>query len=191
MQKKNTIKKTALAPTILIAGGAGFVGSHLAEILLSKEARVIVFDNFSTGKDVHINHLIKNPKFALYDVDINQGLPADVESVDYIFHLAGLEEYLYSPTQFDLTSLLTNAVGTKNLLDLARKSEAKFLLASTVDVYKGMMSQINLSDYFGKSQQDERYYSLTEAKRYAEALVWEYHKRNNPDVRIVRFPEIY
>ncbi len=191
MQSKKTIKKSPLAPTILIAGGAGFIGSHLAEVLLQKEARVIILDNFSTGKDVHINHLLKNPKFALYDVDINQGLPPEIESVDYIFHLAGLEEYLYSKDDLDLDSLLTNAVGTKNLLDLAKSSEAKFLLVSTIDVYGGMISQLNLDAYFGKSKMQERRYSLAEAKRYAEALVWEYYKRNSTNVRIVRLPEVY
>jgi len=191
MQKKNKIKKSALAPTILIAGGAGFIGSHLAEILLQKEARVIVLDNFTTGKDIYISHLLQNTRFALYDVDINQGVPEEIESVDYIFHLAGLEEYLYSKDELTLDSLLTNAVGTKHLLDLAKKSEAKFLLASTIDVYGGMMSQLSLDTYYGKTEVEEKKYSFAEAKRFAEALVWEYYKRHSTDVRIVRLPEVY
>ena len=191
MQNKNKIRKSALAPTILIAGGAGFVGSHLAEILLKREARVIILDNFSTGKDIYINHLLQNPKFALFDVDINQGIPEDVESVDYIFHLAGLEEYLYSKEEVTLDSLLTNAVGTKILLDLAQKSDAKFLLASTTDVYGGSMSQLSLDNYYGKTEYEEKKYGLAEAKRYAEALLWEYYKKHNTDVRIVRLPEVY
>lgn len=191
MANKKTIKKSALAPTILIAGGAGFVGSHLAEVLLKKEARVIVLDNFSTGKEVHVNHLLNNPKFALFDVDINSGIPEEIESVDYIFHLAGLEEYLYSKEELNLDSLLTNAVGTKNLLDLAKKSDAKFLLASSTDVYEGMMSQLSLDKYFGNTLEAEKKYSLTEAKRYAEALVWEYYKKYNTDIRVVRLPEVY
>lgn len=191
MSGKNVIRKSALAPTILIAGGAGFIGSHLAEILLKEEARVLVLDNFATGKDTHVDHLLQNKKFALFNVDINQGLPDEIESVDYIFHLAGLEEYLYSKNEISLDSLLTNAVGTKNLLDLAKKSEAKFLLASTIDVYQGRMSQLTLESYFGQSSEEANKYSLTEAKRYAEALVWEYFQRNNTDVRVVRFPEVY
>ncbi len=191
MQKKNTIKKSALAPTILIAGGAGFIGSHLAEILLQKEARVIVLDNFTTGKDIYINHLLPNPKFALFNIDINAGLPEELESVDYIFHLAGLEEYLYNKTEITLDSLLTNAVGTKRLLDFARTSDAKFMLASTVDVYGGMMSQLSLDNYYGKTEIEEKKYGLAEAKRFAEALVWEYYKKYNTDARIVRLPEVY
>jgi len=191
METKNKIRKSALAPTILIAGGAGFIGSHLAEVLLKREARVIILDNFSTGKDIYINHLLQNPKFALFDIDINAGLPSEIESVDYVFHLAGLEEYLYSKDEVTLDSLLTNAVGTKNLLDLAEKSQAKFLLASTVDVYGGMMSQFSLEDYYGKDGLDEKKYGLAEAKRFAEALVWEYYKRHGTDARIVRLPEVY
>ncbi|MFC1755788.1 NAD-dependent epimerase/dehydratase family protein [Patescibacteria group bacterium] len=191
MQNKNKIRKSALAPTILIAGGAGFVGSHLAEILLKREARVIILDNFSTGKDIYINHLLQNPKFALFDVDINQGIPEDIESVDYIFHLAGLEEYLYSKEEVTLDSLLTNAVGTKTLLDLAQKSDAKLLLASTTDIYGGSMSQLSLDNYYGKTEYEEKKYGLAEAKRYAEALLWEYYKKHNTDVRIVRLPEVY
>ena len=191
MSKTKVIKKSALSPTVLLAGGAGFIGSHLAESLLAKNARVIVLDNFSTGKKIHVNHLLTNPNFALYDVDINQGLPSEIESVDYIVHLAGLEEYLYSKEYTNLDALLTNALGTKNLLDLSKKSPAKFMLLSSIDVYQGLMSQLDLKDYFGRSKMDENKYLLTEAKRYAEALVWEYYKKFSLDVRIVRLPEIF
>ena len=188
MPGRNIIKKSVLTPTILVAGGAGFLGSHLVETLLQKECRIIVLDNFKTGKHSYVDNLISNPKFALYDVDINAGIPPEIESVDYIFQLAGLEE---PRSEVSLDSLLTNAVGTKNLLDLAQRSSAKFVLASSIYVYQGMMSQLNISQYFGKTAFEEGKYSLNEAKRYAEALVWEYHKKNDTDVRVVRLPEIY
>lgn len=189
--KEQVIKKSALSPTVLIAGGAGFIGSHLAQALLQRDARVIVLDNFKTGKDVYISSLVKNPKFAFFDADINQDISENIHSVDYIVHLAGVETYLYSRDEVSLDSLLTNAIGTKNLLDLAQKSEAKFLLVSSVDVYQGFLSPVDLEHYFGKTQEEERKYSLTEAKRFAEALVWEYYKNNQTDVRIVRLPEVY
>lgn len=191
MPKENVIKKTPNAPTALIAGGAGFLGSHLAEFLLLKDARVVVLDNFTTGKDVYISSLLKNPKFAVFDVDINQGLPERIQSVDYIVHLAGIETYLSNTDNADLESLLTNAVGTKALLDLARTSDAKFLLGSSTNVYQGLMSSIDLDNYFGKTPKEEKKYSLTEAKRFAEALVWEYYKKYQTDVRIVRLPEVF
>ena len=189
--KKQTIKKSALVPTVLISGGAGFIGSNLAENLLANEARVVVLDNYKTGKDTHISHLLNNPNFAFYNVDINLGIPNEIESVDYIVHLAGLEEYSYSKELLNLDSLLTNSLGTKNLLDLARVSEAKFLLVSTIDVYQGKMSQVDLSKYFGGNNFDENKFSLTEAKRFAEAVVWEYFKKYGIDARIVRIPEVY
>jgi len=191
MPKKQVITKSALVPTVLISGGAGFIGSHLAEALLENKARVIVLDNFKTGKQIHVKHLLKDKNFALFDADINEGIPSEIESVDYIFHLAGLEEYLYSKNYLNLESLLTNSLGTKNLLDLARKSNAKFLLASTIDVYQGRLSQLYLDKYFGVSEKEDNKFSLIEAKRFAEAVVWEYFKKHDLDVRIVRLPEVY
>lgn len=191
MTVNNVIKKSQRIPTVLVAGGAGFIGSYLAELFLEKGARVIVLDNFQTGKKSYVNHLLNNQKFALFDNDINSALPKEIESVDYIIHLAGLEEYMYSKEALNLDLLLTNSIGTKNLLDLALTSKAKFLLVSTLDVYTGMMSQLDLSKYFGDSLPEERKYSLTEAKRYAEALVWEYFQKHALDARIVRLPEVY
>lgn len=191
MPKQQIITKSALVPTVLISGGAGFIGSHLAEHLLQNKARVIVLDNFKTGKDIHVKHLLSDTNFALYDVDINEGIPQEIQSVDYVFHLAGLEEYFYSKEYLSLESLFTNSLGTKNLLDLAKRSSAKFLLASTIDVYQGRISQLGLNKYFGSSGSEENKFSLLEAKRFAEAVVWEYHKKHNVDVRIVRLPEVY
>ena len=191
MPSKNIIKKTTLSPTSLIVGGAGFIGSHLAEALLQKNSRVVVLDNFSTGKDVYVHSLLDNPKFALFNVDINQGIPAEIESVDYVFQLAGLETYLFDKSDLSLDSLLTNALGTKNILDFVKRSNAKFLLGSTIDVYKGLISPISLDQYFGLTLEEEKKYSLTEAKRYAEALVWEYYKKHDINARVARLPEVY
>ncbi|MBN1162892.1 DUF4012 domain-containing protein [Patescibacteria group bacterium] len=191
MLKKQVIKKSAQLPVALVAGGAGFIGSYLVGELLEKKARVVVLDNFNTGKELHVKEYLSDPNFALYNVDINYGLPEDIESVDYIFHLAGVEEYLFSKEFINLQSLLTNSYGTKNLLDLAKKSEAKFLLGSSIDVYQGRMSQFDLAEYFGDTQEEITKFSLAEAKRYAEALVWEYFKAQDLDVRIVRLPEVF
>ncbi len=191
MPKQQTITKSSLIPTVLISGGAGFIGSHLAEYLLQNKSRVVVLDNFKTGKEIHVKHLISDKNFALYDVDINEGIPSEIQSVDYIFHLAGLEEYFYSKNYLNLESLFTNSLGTKNLLDLAKKSSAKFLLASTIDIYQGRLSQVDLGKYFGSSGGEENKFSLLEAKRFAEAVVWEYFKKHNLDARIVRLPEVY
>lgn len=191
MVKNHVIKKNSLAPTVLISGGAGFIGSHLVEQLLSGGAKVLVLDNFNTGKEVHVNHLLSNPNFALFNVDINQGLPQEIESVDYVFQLAGHEDYMYSKDSSSLDSLLTNSLGTKNLLDLVKRSDAKFVLVSTTDVYQGKMAQDELSKYFGTTSLEENKFSSIEAKRFAEAIVWEYYKKYDLDVRIARVPEVY
>ncbi len=185
------IRKSALAPTVLVAGGAGFIGSHLVEALLVNGARVVVLDNFSTGKKAHLSSLMDNPKFSLIEWDINNGIPPIVEAVDYVFHLAGLESYIYGDQKITLDSLLTNAIGTKNLLELAKRSYAKFLLVSSVDVYEGAISSVDLEHYFGRTQQEENKFSQIEAKRFAEALVWEFHKKHKINARIARLCEVF
>jgi len=188
---KQVIKKTPMAPTALIAGGAGFLGSALAETLLLKDARVIVIDNFKTGKKSYVDKLLSNDKFALYDCDISKGLPPEIESVDYVFHLAAIDPHTYSSEKVDFDTLLTNAVGTKFLLELAHNSEGKFLLASSVNVYRGAISPLSLDQYFGQTPYEEKEYSINEAKRFAEALAWEFYKKYDADIRIARLPEIY
>ncbi len=191
MSKSKIVRKTVLSPTVLIAGGAGFIGAHLAETLLEQKVNVVVVDSLNAaGKELQIETLLKNEHFAFFDADINKGLPPEVESVDYVFHLSGVETYMYADG-WGLETLLANSLGTKNLLDFALKCEAKFLLVSSIDVYQGLLSSLNLAHYFGKTEFEERKYSLIEAKRYAEALVWEYYKKYDMNARIVRLPKIY
>ncbi len=186
-----TIKKSDSLPTILIAGGAGFLGSHLAEKLLQTQCRVVVIDNLKTGRRSSIQPLTAHPRFTFIDANINNRLPKEVESVNYIFHLAALEVYLSGRKETSLDSLLTNALGTRNLLNLAKRSGAKFLLASSIDVYRGLLSSQELENYFGADPQQERRFAHAEAKRFAEALVWEAFEGDKLDARIVRLGEIY
>lgn len=186
-----TIKKSPSLPTILIAGGAGFLGSHLAEKLLETQCRVVAVDNLATGRRSFIQSLIPHPRFVFIDADINQGIPKEIESVNYIFHLAALEVYLTGRKDVSFDSLLTNALGTRHLLSLAKKSKAKFLLASSIEVYRGLLSSENLEHYFGASFSQQRRFAHAEAKRFAEALTWEFFERGKVDARIARLGEIY
>jgi len=191
---KNSVpifKKSSSLPTILIAGGAGFLGSHLAQKLLETSCRVVVIDNLTTGRRSFIQHLTSHPRFTFIDANINERLPKEIESVNYIFHLAALEVYLSGRKEISLDSLLTNALGTRNLLNLAKKSNAKFLLASSIDVYRGLLSSQDLENYFGTNPEEERRFTHAEAKRFAEALTWEAFEIDKLDVRIVRLGEVY
>lgn len=185
------VEKTALTPTVLIAGGAGFIGAALTEALIRQKARVVVIDNLTTGKKTNLEKFLHDSHLLLLEADLNQGLPENIKSVDYIFHLAGQETYLKGNPEIVLDALLTNSFGTKALLDLAKRSGAKLLLASSIDIYQGLVSSLSLENYFGPSDFEERQFSHLEAKRFAEALVWEYFQKYDLDVRIARLAEVY
>lgn len=184
----DTAPNKHFGPTSVIAGGAGFLGSHLAEILLAQGQRVIVLDNYSTGKEENLKALFKNPNFSFKIGDINQGLP-ELGRIDYIFHLAGVEEYL-DGTDVSLQTLLVNSVGTRNLLELARSHQAKITLASTQDIYSGLLAANTLS-HLGAGPRDEARQAHHEAKRFSETLASEYFRKFDVDARIVRLADVY
>lgn len=177
------------SPVAVVAGGAGFLGSHLSEALLAQGFRVIVLDNYTTGRETNLQSVLGHRDFSYKVGDINSGLP-NLPRVDYIFHLAGVEEYI-NGTDVSVETLLVNSIGTKNLLELARVSQAKITLVSSVDLYSGILSSLSLKNYFGISRRDEERFSHHEAKRYAEALTTEYFKKYGVNARIVRLADVY
>ncbi|HKZ34279.1 MAG TPA: DUF4012 domain-containing protein [Patescibacteria group bacterium] len=177
-------------PVALVAGGAGFLGAHLCESLVAENLIVVCVDNLSVGKKSNISHLLDNKNFVFLQHDINEPFPEGLTSADYIFHLAGVEEYI-NGLDLSMETLLVNSIGTKNLLEFARKTRAKFLLLSTLDIYQGVMSSLSLDHYFGVTERDTKLYTHHEAKRYAEALTSEYHKKFQVDARIVRIIDVY
>jgi nucleoside-diphosphate-sugar epimerase len=196
MKNKSTVRHTHNAhsvshlPTALVAGAAGFIGSHLCDALLGQNCRVYGIDNWTTGKKENLKHLLDNKHFVFIEHDLNQPLKTGLPQVDYIFHLAGVEEYL-NGLDVSLETLLVNSLGTKELLEMARKNQAKFLLASTINVFSGFLSATNLNHYFGKKHADEEAYSHHEAKRFSEALTAEYVNRHQLDARVVRLGNSY
>ena len=193
MNERKTVrtkdKVNSQGPKILVAGGAGFVGSFLCRNLLFQNCEVFCLDNFSTGKKENIDDLLTNDRFHLIKYDINEPLTKlDLPDFDYIFHLAGLD---YSPKKKLLTlkNTLVNSSGTKNLLDLAVNNKAKFLLGSSINVFEGFISQNKLVDYFG--QERGELYSLNEAKRFSENLTFQYFQNYQLNARIVRLGDIY
>ena len=179
-------------PTALVAGGAGFIGSHLCEALLTQGFNVIAIDNLSVlGAKKNIEKLLSSPKFSLWEADINK---ADFKlsptiSLTHILHLASIEEHLASE-KLSLQTLLVNSLGTKNLLDLALQRKAKFILVSSTEIFHGAFSQGSLNNYFGKPEDPEQI-SFSEAKRFAETLVAEYFRNFHCKATIIRTKDPY
>lgn len=181
--------KTSL-PVAIVAGGAGFIGSHVCERLLQKRVKVICIDNWQTGVRENIKHLMEDENFYLLEQDVAKGISKTILKVDYVLHLAGLEAYL-NGEDVSVETLEVNSAGTKKLLDLAKEKNARFLLASTIDVYSASMEAENIQKYFGGSRIEEGEFSHHEAKRFAEVLVSEYGQKRSTDVRIVRLGDVY
>ncbi len=185
------ITKNPQLPVALIAGGAGFIGSHLSEYLLSQGFRVVVVDSLQTSSKDLITQFTGHPRFSFIQYDLNVGIPARIESCDFIINLAGEELHLTDKDDFEMDSLITNALAARNLLELARNCSAKIAVASSINVYQGAISATNLKNYFGQAEEEEKSFSYSESKRYTESLAFEYFKKYKLDVRVVRFGEVY
>lgn len=194
MISAKTIKKTALAPTVLITHGGGFLAGHLAQTLLLKNCRVVVLSDLSRHKDPQLKGLLKSPKFALFDCDINTELPDAIDSVDYIFHLANYDAFLTVDDAPDLEGLLSAGVGTKHLLDLARRSQAKFALVCPVQSKVKSIGGVR-GDGGGNNENLGAILasglSIDEAQNYSKALVTQYRDRYNLDARFVYLGQVY
>lgn len=175
--------------SVLVAGGAGFIGSRLCRVLLD-QSQVFCLDNLATGQRQNIEEFFDHENFVFIEHDLKRKLPADFPKTDYIFHVAGLTGY-FMDESMTLETLLVNSLGTEHLLKLAKKHQAKFLLTSSFRVYEGTISKATLENYFGKSKLAESRFSHREAKRFSENLCFEYFKKEDLDTRIVRIADVY
>lgn len=179
---------------VLITGGAGFIGSNLAELLLEKGHEVTVVDNLITGSEQNIQHLNSNSSFNYLRHDITNPLPEDLEA-DAIFHLASpASPNANSPRSFiayPIETLLTNSQGTYKLLEFAKKKNAKFLFASTSEVYGDPEISPQPETYFGNVNPNGVRSVYDEAKRFGEAITFAYLRKFDLDVRIVRIFNTY
>ena len=191
MIKKNVIKKSPLAPTVLISGGAGFIGYYLTEAFLEKGARVVITDSTISLENNRVAKFVNNSKFALFDVGPTGLLPPEIESVDYIIHIGDLENYFVDKDALNLDTLLVNSQSIKSLLDLSVKSSAKFLLLSTINVFEDQDPLKVTSNNFGITEVDNSAFKTTDARKFAEAIVWEHARRFGTNVRVVRLPYLY
>ena len=175
--------------TCVVTGGAGFLGSHLCEYLLQKDYRVIVLDNFITGNPKNIEHLKKHPHFEFKRRDVTENIKIDGK-VDIIFHFASPAspvDYLELPIQ----TLKVGSLGTYRALGLAKAKNARFLLASTSEVYGDPLAHPQPEDYWGNVNPIGPRGVYDEAKRFAEAITMAYHRTHNVDTKIVRIFNTY
>ncbi len=175
-------------PTSLVTGGAGFLGSHLCDELLRRGHRVICVDNLETGTLANIEH-IRDEQFVHMNLDITKPYYVE-EPIDFVYHLASPAspiDYLRLP----LHTLKVGSYGTHHTLGLAKEHRARFLLASTSEVYGDPQEHPQRETYWGHVNPIGPRGVYDEAKRYAEALTMAYHRQQGVDTSIVRIFNSY
>jgi len=174
---------------VVITGGAGFIGSHLAEQFLAEGHRVVCLDNLVTGDIANVAHLREDPEFEFIFHDVSNHIHV-TGPVDWVLHLASPAsppDYLAMPIQ----TLKVGSLGTHNALGLARTKGAKFFLASTSEVYGDPLVHPQPETYWGHVNPIGPRGVYDEAKRFAEAITMAYHRQHAIDTRIVRIFNTY
>ena len=175
--------------TSVVTGAAGFLGSHLADLLLARGHKVIGIDNFVTGAVDNISHLGGNPNFKFIQQDVTEFIFLDAP-VNYVWHFASPAspiDYLELPIQ----TLKVGSLGTHKALGLAKNKNARFLLASTSEIYGDPLVHPQTEEYWGNVNPIGPRGCYDEAKRFAEALTMAYHKEHAVQTRIVRIFNTY
>jgi len=176
-------------PVSVVTGAAGFLGSHLADLLISRGHKVVGIDNFVTGSVDNIAHLGGNSNFRFIQQDVTEFIFLDLP-VDYVWHFASPAspiDYLELPIQ----TLKVGSLGTHKALGLAKNKQARFLLASTSEIYGDPLVHPQTEDYWGNVNPIGPRGCYDEAKRFAEALTIAYHNEHSVQTRIVRIFNTY
>ncbi len=179
-----TLAGTRLDCTFLVAGGAGFIGSHLCERLLQHGHRVLCLDNFHTGRIENVAHLSGNDRFSVIEHDVAAPPPA-LRGIDGIFNLASPA----SPIAYGsdpVGTVRTNVLGTLHLLELATANRARFLQASTSEVYGDPLVHPQPETYWGNVNPTGPRACYDEGKRCAETLVFDFQRSQNLDIKVAR-----
>ena len=172
---------------ILVAGGAGFIGSHLCDYLIAQGHSVTAVDNCITGRAKNVAHLAANNRFSLLERDVTEAFTWQGDAVFHLASPASPEGYLRHPFE----TLRVNSVGTDVLLALARENGAKFLFASTSEVYGDPQVHPQTETYWGNVNPVGPRACYDEGKRFGEALTMEYVRQHNVDARIIRIFNTY
>ncbi|MCO5558563.1 hypothetical protein L7F22_012148 [Adiantum nelumboides] len=179
------LKRKALR--VLVTGGAGFVGSHLVDRLIARGDSVIVVDNFFTGRKENVMHHFANPQFELIRHDVVEPLLLEVDQIYHLACPASPVHYKFNPVK----TIKTNVVGTLNMLGLAKRVGARFLLTSTSEVYGDPLEHPQRESYWGNVNPIGVRSCYDEGKRTAETLTMDYHRGAGVEVRIARIFNTY
>lgn len=172
---------------ILVTGGAGFIGSHLIDRLMADGQEVICLDNFYTGHKRNILQWLDNPNFELIRHDITEPIRLEVDQIYHLACPASPVHYQYNPVK----TIKTNVLGTMNMLGMAKRVKARFLLASTSEVYGDPDVHPQNEEYRGSVNCTGIRSCYDEGKRVAETLAFDYHRQNGVDIRVVRIFNTY
>lgn len=171
---------------VLVAGGAGFVGSHLVEALLARGDELVVVDNFVTGRSANLEHL-RSPQLVVVEGDAETAADGTFDRVYHLASPASPEAY----GRHQVATLMANSAGTKRLLDVAERAGARFLLASTSEIYGDPLEHPQAETYWGNVDPIGPRSMYDEGKRFAEALLVAYVRERGADARIARIFNAY
>lgn len=171
----------------LVTGGAGFIGSHLCEALLSRGEQVLCLDNFFTGRKENIEHLLQNPRFELIRHDVINPIIVEADRIYNFACPASPVHYQHNPVK----TIKTNVMGALNVLGLAKRTGARVLQASTSEVYGDPMIHPQVESYWGNVNPVGPRSCYDEGKRVAETLFFDYHQQNLVDIRVIRIFNTY
>jgi len=174
---------------VLITGGAGFLGSHLCDYLLNRGHQIIALDDLITGKTDNIAHLAGNNSFKFIKQDVTEYIYIE-EDLDYILHFASPASPI-DYQKYPIQTLKVGSLGTHKTLGLAKEKRAKYLLASTSEIYGDPLVNPQKEDYWGNVNSIGKRGVYDEAKRFAEALTMAYHYYHKVDTRIARIFNTY
>jgi|SRR6478672_1552631 len=172
---------------ILVTGGAGFIGSHLIDRLMAQGHEVICLDNFYTGHKRNIVQWLGNPYFELIRHDITEAIRLEVDQIYHLACPASPVHYQFNPVK----TIKTNVIGTLNMLGLAKRVKARFLLASTSEIYGDPEVHPQPEEYRGNVNPIGPRSCYDEGKRVAETLSFDYHWQNQVDIRVARIFNTY
>ncbi|MGY6529954.1 MAG: UDP-glucuronic acid decarboxylase family protein [Cyanobacterium sp.] len=172
---------------ILVTGGAGFIGSHLIDRLMEQGHEVLCLDNFYTGEKSNVDHWLDHHNFELIRHDITEPIRLEVDQIYHLACPASPVHYQFNPVK----TIKTNVMGTLNMLGLAKRTKARFLLASTSEVYGDPTVHPQTEEYRGNVNCIGPRSCYDEGKRVAETLAFDYYREHKADIRVARIFNTY